>query len=166
MFGKLVPKSTADSIHDIDLENLRNHGITGIITDLDNTLVGSRIAYATPEVEHWLELAKQAGFKVVIVSNNHKSRVSKFAEPLRIPFIYSAGKPTLSSFRKAMRTMGTSPSQTAMIGDQLFTDVFGGNRLGLFTILVNPVSRSEEALPTRINRIFEKWIKRVMKFET
>ncbi len=163
MLQKLVPKSSARTIHDIDLNHLWHKGIRALIVDLDNTLVSARTAHATPAVKHWLEHVQQHGFKIVIVSNNYKSRVGKFAEPLRIPFIYSAGKPTLAAFHKALNLAGTSPHQTAMIGDQLFTDVLGGNRVGLYTILVEPISFMEEAFPTKVNRIFEKWIKRILK---
>lgn len=163
MFGKLVPQLTVNSIHDIDLERLSQAGIRGIITDLDNTLVGARTHLATPEVEQWIRHAERLGFKVMIVSNNHRTRVSRFSEPLQVPFLSSAGKPTLGAFRRAMKTMDTKPEQTAMIGDQLFTDILGGNRIGLYTILVMPVSLSEESWPTRINRILEKLVKRFTK---
>ncbi len=163
MFAKLIPKLTIASIYEIDIQQLWTDGIRGIITDLDNTLVGSRVAYASPEVEQWIRRAESIGFKVVIVSNNRNSRVSRFAEPLNVPFIYSAGKPTLGAFYKAMDKIGTTVNQTAMIGDQLFTDVLGGNRLGLYTILVNPVTPKEEAFPTKINRQLEKIVKRFMK---
>ncbi|MGG1516228.1 YqeG family HAD IIIA-type phosphatase [Paenibacillus oryzisoli] len=157
MLNKLVPRQSVGTIYDIDADHLWSFGIRGIITDLDNTLVGARDPHATPELIEWLARMQKIGFKVVIVSNNHKLRVSTFAEPLGMPFIYRAKKPTNASFTKAMRLLGTNARQTAVIGDQMLTDVLGGNRMGLYTILVQPISRQDEGVFTRVNRLIEKW---------
>ncbi len=156
LFKKLVPKQFVQTIYDINLEELWQSGIRGIITDLDNTLVGAKVADATPELVNWLGHVKQLGFKVVIVSNNQETRVSTFALPLSIPFIHAARKPTNTAFRKALALMDTTAEQTVVIGDQMLTDVLGGNRLGLYTILVAPISIHDEGFFTRINRRIEK----------
>lgn len=158
MIDKFLPRLKVDSIFDIDLDKLKNEGYSAIITDLDNTLVGAKDPLATPKLVTWLKTLEEKGFQVLIVSNNNETRVSDFASPLNIPFIHSARKPRRSPFRKALRKLGASPEKTIMIGDQLLTDVFGGNRIGLYTILVNPISMQDEGFGTRINRKIEKWI--------
>lgn len=160
---KLVPRLSVQSIYQIDLERLWKQGIRGIITDLDNTLVGAKDPHATPELVDWLGHVKQLGFQVVIVSNNREMRVSTFASPLSIPFIFSARKPRNAAFHRAIKMMNLEPDQTSVIGDQLLTDVLGGNRLGLYTILVQPISLADEGIFTRINRRIEKIARMFMK---
>ncbi|GAB2703982.1 YqeG family HAD IIIA-type phosphatase [Paenibacillus thermoaerophilus] len=164
MFDKLRPHQIVRTIYDIDLQELKSRGIRGIITDLDNTLVGARDPVATPELVEWLDRVRQEGFQVVIVSNNNRSRVSVFAAPLQLPFIPAARKPMNKSFRKALSLMGLSSRQAVVIGDQMLTDVLGGNRMGLHTIMVLPVSPKDEGFLTRVNRTLERvavrWMKR------
>ncbi|AHD04855.1 YqeG family HAD IIIA-type phosphatase [Paenibacillus larvae] len=160
---KLVPRLSVQSIYQIDLEKLWRQGIRGIITDLDNTLVGAKDPHATPELADWLGHVKQLGFQVVIVSNNREMRVSTFAAPLSIPFIFAARKPRNVAFHRALKMMNLRPEQTSVIGDQLLTDVLGGNRLGLYTILVQPISLADEGFFTRINRRIEKIARIFMK---
>lgn len=161
--NKLAPRLNADTIFDIPLDRLWKEGIRGIITDLDNTLVGAKEPIATPELVRWLEKVKAQGFQVVIVSNNNKLRVSAFADPIVVPFIPSARKPMNRAFHQAMKLMKLKPEETAVVGDQMLTDVLGGNRLGLYTILVKPIAVADEGFFTRINRRIErmalKWMK-------
>lgn len=159
MLKKFIPHLSVNSIYDIDLDALEQQGIKGIITDLDNTLVGSKEPLATPVLINWLNQLKERGFKVVIVSNNDHPRVSTFALPLSVPFIHSARKPTNRAFRAAMELMGVTAKQTAVIGDQLLTDVLGGNRMGLLTILVLPISLQDEGVFTKFNRKIERRLK-------
>jgi HAD superfamily phosphatase (TIGR01668 family) len=164
LLQNLVPKLAVRTIYDINLDQLWNSGIRGIITDLDNTLVGAKDPLATPELIEWLKQLKDAGFKVVIVSNNHRTRVTNFAQPIGVQFIYRAKKPTNVSFHRAMKLLGTGVMQTAVIGDQMLTDVLGGNRMGLYTILVQPISIRDEGFFTKVNRRIEKlamaWMKK------
>lgn len=152
---KLLPSLHVDSIYDIDLQALKNRGIKGIITDLDNTLIEWDRPNATPELMDWLNRLKQEGFQVIIVSNNNRIRVSAFADPLGIPYIHAAKKPTRTPFKDAMKRLALTPEQIVVIGDQMFTDVLGGNRLGLYTVLVVPVAQTDGFF-TRINRQLER----------
>jgi uncharacterized protein len=171
LFRKLIPRLSVRSIYEIDLQALWQTGIRGIITDLDNTLVGAKHPSATPELSNWLLQVSAMGFKVVIVSNNSKLRVSRFSDPLSIPYIFSARKPGHAPFRRALGMMDLNPEQAVVVGDQMLTDVLGGNRLGLHTILVVPISLKDEGFFTRINRRIEKvaiaWMRRkgLMKWE-
>jgi HAD superfamily phosphatase (TIGR01668 family) len=156
LLKQLLPRQQVDSVYEIVLAELWNKGVRGIITDLDNTLVGAKVPLATPELVEWLKQVQKLGFKVVIVSNNHKTRVTSFCEPLGIPFIYRAKKPTNSAFRRALSIMHLKAEQVAVLGDQMLTDVLGGNRMGLYTILVQPIAPADEGFMTRINRRLEK----------
>ncbi|MFC7440669.1 YqeG family HAD IIIA-type phosphatase [Laceyella putida] len=153
----MVPDLFAQSIYAIDYLKLKQRGVKGIIVDLDNTLVESTRPDATPRLVEWLDELRNMGFHVMIVSNNNQTRVSHFAKPLGLPFIHTARKPLLPAFKKALKQMGTKPEETVVIGDQLLTDVFGGNRMGLYTILVAPVSHIDGFF-TRINRRVERLV--------
>jgi HAD superfamily phosphatase (TIGR01668 family) len=90
------------------------------------------------------------------LSNNNLTRVSKFAEPLGIPFVPAARKPAGIAFRKALKKLDLSAEQVVMVGDQMLTDIFGGRRMGFHTILVTPIALSEEGFMTRFNRRIER----------
>ncbi|GGG11125.1 YqeG family HAD IIIA-type phosphatase [Paenibacillus abyssi] len=156
MFTRLLPDQIVKTIYDINLDELHKKGLTGIITDLDNTLVGARDPIATPELVAWLDHLRERGFKVVIVSNNNMTRVSRFSEPLKIPFIHAARKPASRAFRKALQVLELPAEQTVVIGDQMLTDMLGGRRMGLHTILVTPIAPKDEGIMTRVNRKIEK----------
>jgi HAD superfamily phosphatase (TIGR01668 family) len=152
---KLLPDLHVNSIYDIDLEALKGRGVKGIITDLDNTLIEWDRPEATPELAEWLNKVAEQGFKIMVVSNNNETRVASFADPLGIPFIHAARKPFHKAFRSAQQLMNLAPHEVVVVGDQIFTDVLGGNRLQLYTILVVPVAQSDGFF-TRINRRLEK----------
>ncbi|GAB6929513.1 YqeG family HAD IIIA-type phosphatase [Paenibacillus sp. JCM 10914] len=157
MFEMLIPKLRVNTVFDIDLEQLYEQGYRGIITDLDNTLVGAKAPLATPELVLWFKKVKELGFQLIIVSNNHLERVSKFATPLDIQYVHQARKPSNLPFRKAMSMMELSPEHTIVVGDQMLTDVYGGNRLGLYTVLVMPIAINDEGWFTRLfNRRVER----------
>ncbi|WP_338044952.1 YqeG family HAD IIIA-type phosphatase [Paenibacillus lignilyticus] len=157
MFERLLPHMRVNTIYDINLHTLKEQGMRGIITDLDNTLVGAREPLATPELVQWLDdVRDNLGFKVVIVSNNNQTRVGKFADPLNIPFVHAARKPAGRAFTRALKELGLPAEQTVVIGDQMMTDVLGGRRMGLFTILVRPIAPHDEGIMTRFNRFLER----------
>jgi uncharacterized protein len=162
MLHYFLPNQFVKRVLDITPHELKEKGIKGIITDLDNTLVEWDRPSATPELTEWFEKMKREGIKVMIVSNNNKKRVQSFAEPLGIPFIFEARKPLTRAFQKALATMQLRKEEVVVIGDQLLTDVFGGNRLGLNTILVVPVAQTD-GLWTRFNRKMERKILNMMR---
>lgn len=154
MLKKFLPNEFFKDIFEIKPEILKARGIKGIITDLDNTLVAWDSPSATPEIIDWLSGMQEAGIRVTIVSNNNKIRVSAFSEPIQIPFVAKANKPLGIGFKRALKLLGTRKDETVVIGDQLLTDIFGGNRRGLYTILVVPVATSD-AKVTSFNRKLE-----------
>jgi len=142
---------------DIDLEGLLQKGIRALILDLDNTLVKWHEAEVPAEVDHWVDQAKARGFKLCIASNALPERVKLIAGRLGIPYVSGALKPRRTPFRKALMRMDVVSQETAVVGDQIFTDVLGGNRLGLYTILTRPLSRKEFPT-TRMLRGLENWV--------
>jgi HAD superfamily phosphatase (TIGR01668 family) len=157
MLKNFLPSEHVKSIFDINPESLLEKGIKGIITDLDNTLVEWDRPTATPKLIEWFENMSSHGILVTIVSNNNERRVRTFSDPLKIPFIFQARKPMGRAFRKAIKQMGIKREEAVVIGDQLLTDVLGGNRNGFHTILVVPVA-STDGLFTRFNRRVERRI--------
>lgn len=157
MLKKFVPDEFVKDIFHIKADDLKARGIKGVITDLDNTLVAWDCPTATPEVIEWLTSMQEAGIRVTIVSNNNQLRVNAFSEPIQIPFVAKANKPLGGAFRRALKEMGTRKEETVVIGDQLLTDIFGGNRSGLHTILVIPVAASDAKITT-FNRKLEAQI--------
>jgi len=155
----LLPSMYVESIYHIDLSKLRAKGIDTIISDLDNTLVPWVESHVNPELRGWLEDLKVQGFKVCLVSNAVEKRIAHFRAELNVPGISRANKPSRRAFRQALRLLNSRPETTAMIGDQIITDVLGGNRLGLFTILVVPLSK-KEFIGTKIGRLLERWLLR------
>ncbi len=143
MLSKLRPHLYLPSVQSVDPRMLRRRGIRGVVLDLDNTLAGWNVPRPTREVKAWVQRLRGSGVGAVILSNNGKGRVEDFAGWLGVPFIPHARKPWAKGFRQAMAVLGTTPQTTAVIGDQVFTDILGGNRAGMFTILVTPLTRQE-----------------------
>jgi hypothetical protein len=154
---QFLPNQHVKSIFEISPHSLQEKGVKGIITDLDNTLVEWDRPNATPKLISWFEEMKQSNIKVTIVSNNNENRVKAFSDPLDIPFIYQARKPMGRAFRRALSEMGLRKEETVVIGDQLLTDVLGGNRSGFHTILVVPVAQTD-GFVTKFNRLVERRI--------
>ncbi len=153
IFAALTPSWYVPAIQDVDLQRLRAHGIRAIIMDLDNTLVPSDTAQPPPQVRVWVARLHAMGFGSCIVSNNFPTRTKAMGEILQIAVVTGAVKPGPWGFRRAMRLLGTGPAQTALIGDQLFTDVLGGNLLGMRTILVDPLSPNEFPTTRLVRRV-------------
>jgi HAD superfamily phosphatase (TIGR01668 family) len=161
MFEFLAPDEVAARVSEVDLDALAERGIEGLLLDVDNTLVGCDhdIDEATSE---WVSRAKDR-FSLCLLSNSVRGkRMRRLAEQLDIPAIAVWGlgrKPFPGGVTAALALTGTSPERTALIGDQLLTDIAAGNRSGLHTIWVEKVS-SREFIGTRFNRIIESYFAR------
>jgi len=162
MINKLYPRLYVPALLDIPLEELGEKGIKAFILDLDNTITEWNNNSITEEVRQWFSQVKAAGFKACILSNNGEQRVLQVAKTLAIPYICRAQKPRRGGYYQAVARMEVKPEETAVIGDQIFTDVLGGNRAGLFTILVVPIS-SREFMGTKISRAMEYFVLRRLR---
>jgi uncharacterized protein len=160
MFSQLVPRAVYDSVWDVDLDHLMSLGVKAILIDLDNTLVEYRKYETNSKIEAWVRSVKAKGLSVCVLSNSRRNEaVADLAGYLGIPAISRAGKPRRGSFIRAMELLGTVPENTAMVGDQIFTDVYGGNRVGCYTVLVRPLTRNE-FFGTKISRFLEGFVLR------
>ncbi len=137
------PDEREENSHEIDFHLWYEKGYRGVIFDVDNTLVPHGADADEKSIRLFREL-RQLGYQTMLLSNNKLERVQRFAVPVESEFIYKAGKPFQKNYRKAMEKMGTDPSNTLFVGDQLFTDILGAKRIGIYTILVNPIDPREE----------------------
>ncbi|MGB9679471.1 MAG: YqeG family HAD IIIA-type phosphatase [Thermoanaerobacteraceae bacterium] len=162
MYQKLIPDLFADTIYDIDIEYLKKKGIHNLVIDIDNTIVPKKIKFPDKKAIEWFKYLKTNGFKICLISNNTKRRVNEFRIYIEVPAISWAAKPRKGAFKKALRILDAKPNETALIGDQIFTDILGGRRTGLFTILVKPISKEEFGW-TKFVRKAERHILKRMK---
>lgn len=132
------------SVADIDLDDLEQRGIRGILLDFDNTLLAWSENTVSQQVMSWVRRATKRGFRLCIVSNAPDERLAAQAKRLHIPFVSKALKPTGKGINRAIELLGLRHDEVIMVGDQMFTDVLAGNRLGLFTVLVNPIYLREQ----------------------
>lgn len=155
MFSKLLPTRIYKDIYEITPEALRAEGICALILDIDNTLVTYDDPKPTEAVLAWLNSMHGAGIATAFVSNNHAPRVGSFCEGLGCYYHADAYKPSRKYLREAMTHMGTSVSDTACVGDQLFTDVLAGRRAGMRAFLVPPI-KDKRTFFFRFKRLLEK----------
>lgn len=159
MLTRFFPGKYLTSIFELNIDELMKQGIKGIIFDIDNTLVPYDVAEPTDKIIALFEEIKRKGLQITLVSNNKEDRVIKFNEKLKVFAIHKAKKPRTINLKRAMELMQLQSEQVAIVGDQVFTDVYGGNRAGITTILVNPVSEKDEWI-TKVKRGLEKKILR------
>lgn len=155
----LKPDLRVPDITAITPELLKLHGITAVMVDLDDTIVPSGGNSMELVVKQWFLTIKRAGIPLLILSNGQRDRVAHWAQELGIPGLSLVGKPFRQAFRRGLKLLDSEPGRTAMVGDQLFTDVLGANLMGLHSILVAPLSPGK--LPhTRALRGLERRILR------
>lgn len=164
MWKLLHPFRCVRRVTDLLYQDFLANGVRGVIFDLDNTLVEWSETDAPPDVLTWVAGLRESGIAACIVSNSgRRHHVESAAERMDIPWTMRAKKPLAAGLRRGMSMMGTSPETTAIIGDQLFTDILGGNSLGLRTFLVDPMSK-REAVTSRLQRPLERLAGRGRRF--
>lgn len=143
LLERFYPDLEADSAYGLPYEELYKQGYRGILFDIDNTLV----PHGAPATKKAIALFRKLhtiGFKTVIISNNKEERVKPFADAVSSRYLFKAGKPGKKGYEKAMKIMKTVPETTLFVGDQLFTDVWGAKKAGIFTYLTKPIHPKEE----------------------
>lgn len=151
------PDQYVNSKYKINYKLLLKRGIKGLVFDIDNTLEPFDVPEPSRQVIELIEKLKQMGFEICLLSNNDQARVDKFNAQLNLKTVAHAKKPGSRGIRKAMSLIGTNTTNTALIGDQVFTDVVCGRKNGIFTILVEPMSHRDEFF-VGIKRYFEKLV--------
>ena len=135
----LKPDIKLTRVTDISAELLAKYGIKALILDVDNTLSTHHGEVLTEGLEAWLDRMLKNGVKLIILSNSKQRRVEPFAEKINLPFISMGLKPLPFKFSSALKLLGTKRRETAIVGDQIFTDTLGGNLYGVTTILLDPI---------------------------
>ncbi len=154
------PKYYVKNFEHISIERLQKAGIRLLLCDIDNTLVSYDEPYPNERVIQFIDKIQASGIEVALCSNATKQRATRFSKILHVSqTYYFSCKPMPFNFRRAMKEHHLNANQVALVGDQLFTDILGGNWSGLYTILTAPIS-VKDSLPTKINRQFEQIIYR------
>ncbi len=135
-----IPRGVYPSVTAISPEKLARRGVRLVLADLDNTLVPYKVTTPPPEIIAWKDGLAARGIRLFLLSNSRKpGRAQHFAQQLGIPCQGHAGKPRRAGYRRAMERMGCSPRETAMVGDQIFTDILGASNAGVIPLLVRPI---------------------------
>ncbi|MGI5898816.1 MAG: YqeG family HAD IIIA-type phosphatase [Christensenellales bacterium] len=151
----LMPDEILKTIYDLDMERLWARGCRHILLDLDNTLVPWNAMEVPDCLLSWTGSLAERGFKCVLVSNNSDGRTNTVAKRLDLPYLANAGKPGKKAAIRAMEIINGCPKSSAIVGDQLMTDIWMGKKAGLYTVLVSPISNTEFK-GTKLNRIIER----------
>ena len=152
-----LPEKYYDKKEDIPVEEYYNAGYRGILFDIDNTLVPHDMP-VDDKARVFVDRLKSIGYKICLISNNDEERVRTFADPLGVQYVYKAWKPKKEGYIKGMEILGTDISNTLFVGDQIFTDIWGANRAGMYSILLDPIDPKEE-IQIILKRIPEKAVK-------
>ena len=153
------PKGYFNKVSEISIEYLKANNINGLILDVDNTLI-DYYRNISEETINWANNLKNNGIKMYILSNsNKKDKVKEVAGKLGLEYSYFGMKPLKRGFKKAKKELNLQNNEIAAIGDQIFTDVIGANRMKMFSILVDPI-KEKDILITLIKRPIENYIKK------
>lgn len=156
-FSRFYPKYYYTSVFEIDYNKLSEMGIKALIFDIDNTLAAAYEKDASDETVKLFEGLKASGFKLALLSNNNEKRVQRFNEKLSVLGTSKARKPLRKKITRTMEALGADTENTCIIGDQVFTDIWCGNRKGICSVLVRPIDAKRE-FPVVLKRIFEIYI--------
>ena len=159
----LKPKAQFDKVTDITANFLKQNNINAVILDVDNTLIDLD-RKPLENIEKWVDSLKSEDIKICISSNSiKKKKITKIANILDVPFIYFSTKPLKRGLKKAKKILQEKNENIAEIGDQLFTDVLGANRMKMFSILTKPISEEKTKLGALKRRIEQIYLKKISK---
>ncbi len=158
MLERFYPKEYLDSVYAVDFAGFYQKGYRGVIFDIDNTLVPHN-APADKRAVELFALLLRIGFQSCVLSNNKEPRVKGFAQAVHTRYVFKAKKPSVKGYEAAMKKMGTERRTTLFVGDQLFTDIYGANRTGLYSVLVKPIHPKEE-----IQIVLKRYLEKVVLY--
>ena len=160
----LKPKIKLTKITDISLSLLKKYGIKALILDVDNTLSTHHGQVLTDGLEDWLKEMKSAEIGLVILSNSKEERVKPFAAKIGLDYISLGLKPLPFRFSAALKKLNFAKRETAIVGDQIFTDTLGGNLFGVTTILLDPI-KPESSARFKFKRRLERAVFKIYKIK-
>lgn len=151
----LKPDIKLHGITDITVELLKNHDIKALLLDVDNTMSTHHGTILTEGLMEWIDKMQQSGIKLMVLSNSKRFRIQPFAARIGLPFISLGCKPLPTGYLRGVKALGEKRNNVAIVGDQIFTDILGGNAVGVKTILLTPI-KPEDGCSFKIRRKLEK----------
>jgi hypothetical protein len=151
------------SILTLTPDRIQQYGLKGLVLDVDETLVPIRVGSTFPELQVWVEAIRDSTTLWLVSNNLSEARIGSIARSLDLPYYLGAAKPSRRKIRAALQEMNLPAHQVGMVGDRLFTDILAGNRLGMFTILVEPIIHPDfTAIRSHPIRNIEVWISEIL----
>lgn len=160
LLERFFPDIYVKSVYELPLAQLKEQGICGLVFDIDNTIAPYDVAEPDDALIALFHFFRTQGFRLCILSNNNKLRVHRFNKNLKALAVHKAGKPGIRRLRLALKKLGLSPENTAIVGGQVFTDMWCGHRAGLTCIFTAPICNRDQWM-TKMKRGAEKQVLRV-----
>lgn len=157
----LKPTYCVKSVYDLSVDELKEHGIKAVLTDLDNTLLAWNNPEGTAELHEWLKETKEAGIEVIVVSNNTWNRVKKAVGGLNVDYVAWSLKPLPRGILKVLHERKLKKDEVVMVGDQMLTDVWAAHLAGVPSVLVERLIESD-MWQTWVNRFIENQAKKMI----
>ena len=153
----------AGSVLTLTPDLIQKYGLKGLVLDVDETLVPITAGSTFPELQAWIEEIRSCTALWLVSNNLSEARIGGIARSLNLPYYLGAAKPSRRKIRASLQEMNLPAYQVGMVGDRLFTDVLAGNRLGMFTILVEPIIHPDfTAFRSHPIRNIEVWISEIL----
>ncbi|MBR5519393.1 MAG: YqeG family HAD IIIA-type phosphatase [Clostridia bacterium] len=162
MRKNFYPDTQLNTVYELTPQWLSSRGVKALICDLDDTLAPYFDTTPTEKLAAWVQSMRDAGIKICILSNGKKHRITPFCQTLGIDVVPMAAKPLPFGYFRALKRLGVKRKEVVAIGDQIFTDILGGNCVGIHTVLVEPIAYKTSKMERRKRR-YEKQFRRVLK---
>lgn len=162
MLKRFFPDIYVKSIFELPLDELKKRGIKALIFDIDNTVAPFDVDEPDDKTAELFEKFRKNGFSLCLLSNNKENRVTLFNRKLKAHAVWRAGKPGVKKLYDAMKALGTDKNSTAIVGDQVFTDMYCGHRAGVLAIYTEPICRRDQLI-TKVKRGAEKVVLNIYK---
>lgn len=160
LLERFFPDIYVKSVFELPLEDLKKLGIRGLVFDIDNTVAPFDVAEPDEEIVELFAFLRKEGFKLCFCPIIPMSVCSCLTAGLEQLAIHKGGKPGIKKLNRAMEIMGTTPKTTAMVGDQVFTDMWCGHRGGLLCIMTAPICNRDQLI-TKVKRGAERQVMKV-----
>lgn len=157
---RFFPDLYVKSVYELPLEVLQQKGIKGFVFDIDNTIAPFDVAEPDKALIDFFAKLRKMGFRICILSNNNKARVQLFNRNLKTLAVHKAGKPGTKKVKRALEKLHISPQNAAIVGDQVFTDMWCGHQAGMYCIMTAPICERDQFV-TKIKRGLERCVMRV-----